>query len=37
MSVADGKRNMRDETRGQINGKAEDDVPGTDLGAEHKE
>lgn len=37
MRVADGKRNTRDKTRGQINGKAEDYVPGTDLGAEHKE
>lgn len=37
MRVVDGKRNMRNKTRGQINEKAEDDVPGTDLGAEHKE
>ena len=37
MRVVDGKRNMRDKTRGQIYEKAEDDVPGMDLGAEHQE
>lgn len=33
----DEKRNMRARTREQNDGKAEDDVPGMDLGAQHKE
>lgn len=37
MWVVDEKRNMRVKKREQNNGKAEDDVPGIDLGAEHKE
>lgn len=33
----DEKRNVRFKTRELKNGKAEDEVPETDLGAEHKE